>query len=88
MLSLANYGQPVQVIVPAADQTGDMASVSGQELLADGADATTPGQEGGRGGILYGNGGTGGSGGVGGNAGWMGNGGTGGAGGTVAEAAC
>ncbi|MFM1903476.1 MAG: hypothetical protein RLZZ440_1376, partial [Planctomycetota bacterium] len=88
-LALADYGRAVSVVAPPREQTGDIDSVSGRELFADGADATTSGQDGGRGGIVYGNGGNGGAGdaatpdgGTGGAAGWIGTGGMGGAAGT------
>ncbi|BBX56332.1 PE family protein [Mycobacterium shottsii] len=66
----------------------------GRPLIGDGADGTAPGQGGGAGGLLYGNGGsgaagtnTGVAGGAGGDAGLIGNGGSGGAGGGGAAGA-
>ncbi len=65
----------------------------GRPLIGDGADGTAPGQNGGAGGLLYGNGGNGAAGvnagiagGSGGAAGLIGNGGSGGAGGAGAAA--
>ncbi|WP_459797610.1 PE family protein, partial [Mycobacterium riyadhense] len=52
----------------------------GRPLIGNGADGTAPGQAGGAGGLLYGNGGNGGPGGAGGDAGLIGNGGAGGSG--------
>ncbi|WP_415823710.1 PE family protein, partial [Mycobacterium basiliense] len=52
----------------------------GRPLIGDGADGTVPGQAGGPGGLLYGNGGNGGPGAAGGDAGLVGNGGAGGSG--------
>ncbi|WP_373180685.1 PE family protein, partial [Mycobacterium marinum] len=67
---------------------GPTQALLGRPLIGDGADGTAPGQGGGAGGLLYGNGGsgaagtnTGVAGGAGGDAGLIGNGGSGGAGG-------
>ncbi|MFM7519530.1 MAG: beta-propeller fold lactonase family protein [Planctomycetota bacterium] len=81
-VSLADFGQTVRVTAPPTAQTGGINSVSGQELLADGIDASAPGETGGNGGIIYGRGGNGGAGGNGGHAGWIGDGGDGGVGGS------
>ncbi|MFM7136056.1 MAG: hypothetical protein ACKO1M_03160, partial [Planctomycetota bacterium] len=80
-VSLADFGQAVRVTAPPTAQTGGINSVSGQQLLANGTSGTAPGESGGNGGIIYGNGGIGGVGGNGGHAGWIGDGGAGGAGG-------
>uniref|UniRef100_UPI003565A329 PE family protein n=1 Tax=Mycobacterium marinum TaxID=1781 RepID=UPI003565A329 len=59
---------------------GPTEALLGRPLIGNGADGTAPGQAGGDGGLLYGNGGAGGPGGAGGNAGLIGNGGAGGSG--------
>jgi hypothetical protein len=80
-VALRNYNKAFQVVAPLSAVTGDIHSVSGRYLFADGADATTPGTSGAAGGVIVGHGGSGASGGNGGHAGWIGNGGGGGAGG-------
>ncbi len=94
----AANASPLQValdVINAPAQT-----LLGRPLIGNGADGSTPGQAGGPGGLLYGNGGNGAAGGpnqaggAGGNAGLIGNGGAGGAGGVgavggkAARAAC
>ncbi|CMQ47818.1 PE PGRS family protein [Mycobacterium tuberculosis] len=84
----AANASPLQValdVINAPAQT-----LLGRPLIGNGADGSTPGQAGGPGGLLYGNGGNGAAGGpnqaggAGGNAGLIGNGGAGGAGGVGA----
>ena len=77
-ISMQNFGKAIQVVAPPAAQTGGITSVSGRQLFANGVAGTNPGQSGGNGGIIYGNGGSGASLGNGGSAGWVGNGGSGG----------
>ncbi|MCV7077688.1 PE family protein, partial [Mycobacterium szulgai] len=83
---LQTIEQDILGVINAPTQT-----LLGRPLIGNGADATTPGGNGGDGGYLYGNGGAGGAGGTGqngghgGNAGLWGNGGTGGNRGTWAD---
>lgn len=85
-VAIREVGQQVTVTTPPAEQTGEIASPSGQLLFSDGVDAPpgvapgTTAANGSDGGIIFGNGGNGTAGGNGGSAGWMGNGGDGGVG--------